>query len=47
VLRVFTDYEALEEAAVAAWRAVCLVPALVRTICAAPYIAEALIDTRT
>jgi hypothetical protein len=46
-LRVFTDYEALKEAAVAAWRAVCLVPELVRTVCAAPYLAEALLDTRT
>jgi transposase len=37
-LRVHRDYEALEEAAMAAWRAVCLGPELIRTICAAPYI---------
>ncbi len=37
-LRVYRDYEALKEAAVTAWRAVCLVPALVRSVCAAPYI---------
>ncbi|MCA1685525.1 MAG: transposase, partial [Planctomycetia bacterium] len=36
--RVDRDYEALEEAAMAAWRAVCLGPELVRTICAAPYV---------
>jgi len=46
-LRVYKDYEALVEAAVAAWRAVCLVPELVRTVCAAPYLADALLDTRT
>jgi len=46
-LRVYKDYEALKEAAVTAWRAVCLVPALVRTVCAAPYLAEPLLDTRT
>ena len=37
-LRVYADYEALKEAAVTAWRAVCLVPELVRSVCAAPYI---------
>ena len=37
-LRVYQDYQALKEAAVIAWRAGCLVPELVRTICAAPYI---------
>ncbi len=42
-LRVYKD----DEAAVVAWRAVCLVPELVRSICAAPYIADALLDTRT
>jgi hypothetical protein len=36
-LRVYRDYEALKEAAVVAWRAVCLVPAVVRSVCAAPY----------
>ena len=46
-LRVYKDYEALKEAAVVAWRAVCLVPALVRTVCAAPYLAEPLLDMRT
>jgi hypothetical protein len=44
---VYKDYEALKEAAVSAWRAVCLVPDLVRTVCAAPYLAEALLDVRT
>jgi transposase len=38
-LRVYRDYEALVDAAVAAWRAVCLVPKLIRSICAAPYVA--------
>jgi transposase len=37
-LRVYRDYEALEAAAMAAWRAVCLVPESVRAICAAPYV---------
>jgi len=37
-LRVYKDYEALKEAAVDAWRAVCLVPELVRSVCAAPYV---------
>jgi transposase len=37
-LRVYRDYEALEAAAMAAWRAVCLGPELVQTICAAPYV---------
>ena len=36
-LRVYADYEALEEAAMAAWQRVCLVPASVRSICAASY----------
>jgi transposase len=39
-LRVYEDYEALEEAAMAAWRAVCLVPEAVRSICAAPYVSN-------
>ena len=39
-LRVYRDYEALEEAAMAAWRAVCLEPGVVRSICAAPYITD-------
>jgi putative transposase len=37
-LRVYRDYEALEEAAIGAWRAVCLQPELVSSICNAPYI---------
>ena len=37
-LRVYRDYGALEEAAMAAWRAVCLEPGSVRSICAAPYV---------
>ena len=37
-LRVYADYEALEEAAMHAWRQVCLVPESVRSICAAPYV---------
>jgi hypothetical protein len=37
-LRVYRDYEALKEAAVTAWRDVCMVPDLVRSVCAAPYI---------
>jgi hypothetical protein len=36
-LRIYRDYEALVEAAVEAWRAVCLIPELVRSVCAAPY----------
>ena len=39
-LRVYRDYEALEEAAMAAWRAVCLVPGAVRSICVAPYVTD-------
>ena len=39
-LRVYRDYGALEEAAMAAWRAVCLEPGSVRSICAAPYVSE-------
>ena len=35
-LRVYRDYEALEEAAMAAWRTVCLKPESVRSVCAAP-----------
>jgi transposase len=37
-LRVYADYEALKAAAVTAWRAVCMVPELVRSVCAAPYV---------
>ena len=39
-LRVYRDYDALEEAAMAAWRAVCLEPGSVRSICAAPYVTD-------
>ena len=39
-LRVYRDYEALEAAAMTAWRAVCLAPELVRSICAAPYVSD-------
>ena len=39
-LRVYRDYEALEEAAMAAWRSVCLVPESIRSICAAPYVSD-------
>jgi transposase len=37
-LRVYRGYEELEAAAVDAWRAVCLKPDLVRSVCAAPYV---------
>jgi hypothetical protein len=37
---VYRDYEALRDAAVVAWRAVCLDPEKIRTICAAPYLNE-------
>jgi hypothetical protein len=37
-LRVYQDYEALKDAAVIAWRAVCLVPEMIRSVCATPYI---------
>ena len=39
-LRVYRDYEALEEAAMMAWQAACLAPGLVRSICAAPYVSD-------
>jgi transposase len=39
-LRVYRDYETLEEAAMSAWRAVCLQPELVSSICNAPYVSE-------
>jgi transposase len=38
--RVYADYEALLEAATQAWRQVCLDPEKIRSICAAPYLAE-------
>jgi transposase len=37
---VYPDYEALRDAAALAWRAVCLDPEKIRTICAAPYLNE-------
>jgi len=37
-LRVYPNIDALEEAAMSAWRRVCLVPELIRSICAAPYV---------
>lgn len=36
--RVYSDIDALEEAAVAGWRAVCLTPEKVKTICRCEYI---------
>ena len=39
-LRVYRNYDRLEEAAMSAWRAVCLQPALVSSICNAPYVSE-------
>jgi transposase len=39
-LRVYRGYEELEEAAVGAWREVCLRPELVGSICAAPYVSN-------
>jgi transposase len=38
--RVYRDYEDLRDAAAVAWRAVCLDPEKIRTICAAPYLNE-------
>ena len=38
--RVYPDYEALRDAAAVAWRAVCLDPEKIRSICAAPYLSE-------
>ena len=38
--RVYLDYEALRDAAAVAWRAVCLDPEKIRSICAAPYLSE-------
>ena len=36
--RVYKDLDALEEAAVAGWRAVCLTPERVKTICRCEYL---------
>jgi transposase len=38
--RVYPDYDALRDAATEAWRKVCLDPGKIRSICAAPYLAE-------
>jgi transposase len=38
--RVYADYEALRDAATESWRAVCLDPGKIRSICAAPYLNE-------
>src|SRR3954469_14689027 len=38
--RVYEDYEALRDAATESWRAVCLDPEKIRSICAAPYLNE-------
>jgi transposase len=38
--RVYVNYEARRDAAAVAWRAVCLDPEKIRTICAAPYLNE-------
>ena len=38
--RVYADYEALRDGAAEAWRAVCLDPEKIRSICAAPYLSE-------
>lgn len=37
-LRVYANVDALEEAAMSAWRRVCLEPELIKSICAAPYV---------
>ncbi len=39
-LRVYRGYGELEEAALSAWREVCLKPELVGSICAAPYVSK-------
>jgi transposase len=38
--RVYPDYDSLREAAVEAWRQVCLDPEKIRSVCAVPYLAE-------
>ena len=38
--RKYADYAALERAAREGWRAVCLDPEKVKSVCAAPYLAE-------
>jgi transposase len=39
--RTYDDYEALEAAAIAAWRKAVLDAALMQTVCAAPYLNRA------
>jgi transposase len=39
--RFYADYDELFEAATQAWRRVCLNPTVVKTVCAAPYLAAA------
>ena len=39
--RAYDDYEALEEAAIAAWRTAVLDAALMKTVCAAPHLERA------
>ncbi len=38
--RIYEDYEALLDAGIAAWQEACLDQALVKTVCAAPYLKE-------
>jgi len=38
---MYDDYDALEAAAIAAWRKAVLDAALMQTVCAAPYLARA------
>jgi len=38
--RVYLDYDALRDAAMESWRAVCLDPEKIRSVCAAPYLEE-------
>lgn len=38
--RTYKNLDAVEEAAVSGWRAVCLNPALIRTVCACPYLQD-------
>ena len=42
--RAYADYDALEEAAIAAWRSAVLDPQLVRSVCAAPWLNRATSD---
>ena len=42
--RAYDDYEALEEAAMAAWRTAVLDTQLIKSVCAAPYLKRATSD---